>query len=220
MVRKTLTLLAWFQMMTVGFAGAALALSVDFATLAVGNEGGGQPLTFNLGGGLSVSAYGFYTSGENAFAYLDDEYNSNPGGLGVAGTLDTNLQAVPSSDDNVTPGEKLKLYFHDGAYNPVDVLITGLTLRNGSHLTDFLGTYDLSVDDTNYENRTLVHEDNINDILTDTLYLANNNPSNENPYQFYLSELSYESQPVPEPGTILLLALGLGSLGWARYRRH
>ncbi|MFK5980999.1 MAG: hypothetical protein QM488_19180 [Rhizobiaceae bacterium] len=107
----------------VGFSPAANAVTLDFVAEAAGDERGlmdGDVINFS---GLNVT---FSATGGSA--YFDDLSGGKPAGLGVCTTLNSGLQCTPSSDDNITAGEAVKLAFFDA---PVD--FSGLYFYGSDH---------------------------------------------------------------------------------------
>ncbi|RMF88625.1 MAG: hypothetical protein D6741_18910, partial [Planctomycetota bacterium] len=139
------------------FAPAAQAVVIDFGLLATGNEGswesrtgvGGLPnpgasfVTFGTTKALEVDGLRIVAEGLDFFdspsfsAYLDGPYNKKPAGLGVCQSLTAGNQCNPSSDDNVTSGEVLKLSFYDLSNNPIDVAFSRATFRDALHELNF-----------------------------------------------------------------------------------
>ncbi|MDD9923174.1 MAG: VPLPA-CTERM sorting domain-containing protein, partial [Boseongicola sp.] len=93
---------------------SAQAATLDFVAEAAGNERGVADGTVIAMDGVNVK----FSAGKNNeapgpvnFAYFDDLSGGKPGGLGVCSFLDSNDQCTPSSDDNVSAGEWVKLAF-------------------------------------------------------------------------------------------------------------
>ena len=138
----------------------ALSATFDFATIANSGEYGAETITFNDAGGLSVIASGFNSKNSSVIynAYLDSSwYPSGPGapggngGLGVCKKLNASAQCRPSSDDNVSSNESLRLLFNQ------EVTINEIIFRNGNHGEDFLGQFTVATGDEETTSYDLTH---------------------------------------------------------------
>ena len=84
-------------------SSSALAIpttvTIDFHTLASGNEYGVPTLMFDINGNVTTNAASSILdiTGTTGFAYLD-----NDPGLGVCANINSSAQCAPSSDDNVS----------------------------------------------------------------------------------------------------------------------
>ena len=195
-------------------AGAAI---FDFAAIAdgddsyglMGGEQGAASLTFTKDG-LSVIATGFNgINNDNYFAYLDADY----AGLGVCQNITDADQCTPSSDDNVTFEETLKLVFNQ------KVTIASTTFVNGNHNTNFDGNFKLTIDGAT-ETYSLINIFEM-DLTGTTFEFHNPNSGGDsdvsNTKQFYINALDVSAVPVP--ATVWLFGSGLiGLVGIARRR--
>lgn len=198
----------------------AQAAIFDFAAVADGDssyglpggEGGAASLTFNKGG-VSVTASGFNgLDGTPYYAYLDATFNNLSGGLGVCMNLVTNAQCNPSSDDNVTTNETLRLVFDQA------VTINSTTFVNGNHGTNFTGNFDLSIDGGTATTYSLTNIFAM-DLTGTTFEFFNPNvgagSAVSNDKQFYINALDVTVVPVPAAAWLFGSGL-LGLLGMAR----
>jgi hypothetical protein len=211
MLKKLLVVTAVAVLQAVSFSAGAVTF--DFVAEAAGNEHGAASIIVNDVSGLSVTATGFDTStGAAYFAYLDD-LSGGPGGLGVCQNLSVD-QCDPSSDDNVTFGESLKLVFNQ------EVTIDQITFNNGDHKQIFSGDFDLTINGGSTVTYALTNIFNMP--LTGTEFIFSNpntlggsDVSNE--YQFYIGAL--EVTPVPLPAAVWLFGCGLFGLVAVARRR-
>jgi hypothetical protein len=203
---------------------AVSATTFDFAAVAdgdasygiAGGERGAASFTF-VKDGISVTATGFSsTDPTQAYsAYLDSKLGNDEGGLGVCEVLTSGHQCNPSSDDNVTYLESLKLVFDQA------VTIDLTTFVNGDHLTDFTGNFVLQIDGG--AAMTLALTNLFTTPLTGTEFIFSNPNSGggsnvSNNQQFYINAMSV--QAVPVPAAVWLFASGLlGLVGVARRRQ-
>jgi len=171
------------------------------------------------GTGFTVAITG--TKGTSAaFAYLD----SGHGGLGVCGVLSSpGNQCVPSSDDNVTTGEVLKMTFSQA------VTIDSIWFNN-NHDSDFtLSGNKISIGGTDYDLVLATGVPSFDDdwkptgpsgpvsfsvLAGGTLEIKLATTSAD---QFYVSGMTVTA--IPEPETYAMLLAGLGLLGFAARRR-
>ena len=197
----------------------ANAAIFDYLSLANGNERGYITFTHTVDG-IQANATGRSADGSTAyFAYMD----SGNAGLGVCQALTSSNQCTPSSDDNVTYLESLILTFDQ------EVNIESISFINGDHGTNFLGDFNLAIDDSTAETFSLAHT--FSTVITGTEFIFTNlnslgDSARSNEYQFYISAMDVSvitpttSSVVPVPAAAWLFASGLlGLVGVARRRK-
>jgi hypothetical protein len=205
-------------------AAANAATIFDFAAVAdgdasygiAGGERGASSFTFTKDG-ISVIATGFSSvDPKTAYsAYLDSKSGGLEGGLGVCEIMTSGNQCNPSSDDNVTYQESLKLVFSQA------VTIDSTTFVNGDHGTSFLGDFVLQIDGGT--STTLGLTNLYNTPLTGTTFIFSNPNSGggsnvSNNQQFYINSMSVQTVPVPAAAWLFASGL-LGLVGVARRRQ-
>ncbi len=205
----------------------ASAFTIDFVAAAASNEGAGIPsFVFNDvdGSGIDLTATardltdGAGTSeSTDPYPYLDDLFNGNPGGMGVCQTT----TCAGSSDDNIgyaAMGEVLVLSFSG------PVTIQSVTFNNGVHLQNFTGSIGIHVGSDNPTdaasfNNIFAASGVINTSLTGSRFSfvapASFSMIDTDDQQIYVDTITF----VPEPGTALLMGLGLVGLAASRSRR-
>jgi len=184
------------------------AASFDFMALGNSHEQGYASFTHSTGG-ITVEASGRSTDGKSSyFAYLD----GGNAGLGVCKILDAADQCSPSSDDNVTLDELLRLDFDQ------TITLSEVVFVNGSHGTTFNGTFDLSIDGGAATSYNLSNIFTL-DLTGKTFDFINLNALGDidNRYQFYIS--SVEVNAVPVPAAAWLFASGILGLAGVAGRR-
>ncbi len=170
---------------------------------------------------LSLTGVGFALDitgtkfGDAAFAYLD----AGHGGLGVCGVLTSSAQCNPSSDDNITTGDVLKMTFHQA------VTIDKIWFNNNHDGDGTLSGNKVRIGVTDYSLVSASGVPSFNDDWTPSVSfnvaaggsllfaLASTNAD-----QFYVSGMTVTAA-IPEPETYAMLLAGLGLLGFAARRR-
>ncbi len=191
----------------------ASAVTFDFVFLANGNEKGYTTFT-DTEDSITLDATGQSADGkQDYYAYMDSGY----AGLGVCKVLTTSDQCSPSSDDNVTFDERLRLSFSQ------PVSLSDVTFINGYHHSTFDGIFQLSVDGapaTTYDLTSHFSTD-----LTGTTFdFVNPNIQGgsyvSNEYQFYIGSVNVTASPVPVPAAGWLFVSGiLGLIGVSTHRK-
>jgi len=187
------------------------AVTIDFASLANGHERGYTLFTHSEGS-ITLNASGQSADGlQNYYTYLD----SGNAGIGVCKQLTASFQCTPSSDDNVTYNEQLRLDFGRS------VTLSEITFVNGDHGTAFDGVFKLAVDGgpaatynlSNLFSTTLTGQtfDFINPNIAGGSNVSNN-------YQFYISAVNVAAVPVP--AAVWLFGSGLLGMAGISRRKH
>jgi len=189
----------------------AAPVTFDFASIADTAPGEyGAPSIDFIDGSLTLTATATdVDSGSEIYnAYLD----SGNAGLGVCKVLDGN-QCSPSSDDNVTEGEVLKLDFNQ------KITIDDIFFRDGGHGTNFgSSTVDISVDGGAYASYFLANFV-VTGLTGSSFYFANNNTDTGNTTDFYIDSLTVSAVPIPAAVFLFAPAL-LGFMGFRRRAKN
>lgn len=216
-----------------GFASTSVQASTfNFGVYADGDNNNGSTFLNSLGSnglgesgydwysvtndGVTVTATGSYVDAtgntQDASAYMDGKWN-NLAGLGVC--KDADNQCDPSSDDNITYNETLKLVFD------TTVSIDGLRLVDGNHGTAFNGLFDLRVDGTLYEDLKLNEFPLLglaNSFIGNTFeFISLASADGHFSEEFYINTLEVSTVPVPAAAWLFGSAL-LGFFGFKRRR--
>ena len=178
--------------------------------------------------GISVTASGSSTiDDDNAdgtidtyqFAYMDSSWRSNSAGLGVCKDLVNNSQCGPSSDDNVTANETLKLAFN----TTVSLDILGLV--NGEHYIEdkhFSGKFEILVDSSQLYALDLKQFPDLSQLIVGKTFefISLADPDNKsNSTEFYINSLTVSTVPVPAAAWLFGSAL-LGFFGFSRRKAN
>jgi len=222
------------------WGASASALVIDYAHLAntiPGEKGFAEPTGFaHTVGGITVTAHGlkfnkdatgYEDSATTYNAYLDSTWTGyGPGGLGVCKTLTSGKQCTPSSDDNLTNGEMLKLVFS------APVTITEFLFRNANHgeTFDANADFELAIDNGVFASHALTHVFNTPVTGTEFRFIvgafAENNFTgfaNELNDELYIQTVTFNTPvtttSVPEPSVLGLASLGLLVFGFGGGQR-
>jgi hypothetical protein len=200
------------------YAHSAEATSINYANLANTSPGeGGYSLFSQTVDGITVNASATNLDGSVSYnAYLDSTWNGGGGlgGLGVCKELTggTGSDCTPSSDDNLTAGERLNLSFSQ------EVTITEILFRDGEHYTTFTyadNDFDLFINGSFDSSYGLTHF--FNTPLTGTDFGFVSSLGGNDVDEIYIEKITFTAS-VPEPSTLILLGSGLISLGFIRRR--
>jgi hypothetical protein len=193
-------------------ASAASATVIDFAAEAdaTGERGvaDGSILNTPLLGGLNLQFSGGVGGAASDFAYFNDTGVNRLPGLGTCTTLNKSSQCVPSSDDNVTVNEFVRVAFLDGPFNIRAMSFNGQT----ASLDGTSGLIQITT--------------SLNSVVsTLVLTFAQANVFNFGPvdwiqFDFVDTEFVVASiSDIPLPGALPLLLSGLAGLAFAASRR-
>ena len=214
-VVKSTTLAAAFvaaaAVLTAPIASATV-YNLDFAAEGAANERGlvkngvDNVLTFVDGLNsldVTITATG---AGPDNVGYLDGLSNNKPAGLGVCADINAGLQCTPSSDDNITSGEAVKLAFSE------EVDLSGLTFRDADH-NDITTSSNTLLIDIFDGNGPMSFAFAVASATTFTgLTMIEFGFGGTSADQFYLNGVATVNE-VPLPAPVLLLMAGLAGLG-------
>jgi len=177
-----------------GYTGSSYVRSVDGITLTAQGQS-------SLNHGQTWDA---------ASVYLDKRWNGGNAGLGVCKVLSGSTnQCNPSSDDNVTVGERLTLDFGQ------KVAISQIVMSNGLHLSEFDGEFKVTIDGVDMGAYALTSL--FTTVLTGQVFeLWNDNDAVHATKEFYIGSMTVSAVPIP--ATIWLLGSVL--LGLTAIRRN
>lgn len=202
-------------------ASPSRAITLDFVSLASGNEHSFASETFSNIDGSGISATvtardltdvtGPFSSAP-PYGYLDDLFNGGDGGLGVCQTVN----CAGSPDDNISLGEVAIIEFDQV------VTITSILFSNGIHVDVYNGSLGIHVGATNPStaetfNNLFTAAGVINTSLTGNRFSFVADESfagggTGDPSRLYVSAITF----VPEPSTSLLVGAGLAGLAALR----
>lgn len=189
--------------------GVADAAVIDFVAEAAGNERGVADGTVIVFDGLAVS----FSAGPGgaAFAYFDDLFNGNPGGLGVCQSLAGAPPAIcgETGDDNIRNGESVTLSFA----GPVD--LSNFSFSDRDHLNLNASTKTLLINGVEFTFADVVN-------LTAAVAAVVSGVSGiefayggSNAAEYYVNGFT----AIPLPAAAPLLLAGFAGLGLAARRR-
>lgn len=191
----------------------ANAATFDFAYYADNEGERGYDTYTKVEDGIEIKAKGKQWDGaawQDAKAYLD----SGNAGLGVCKVL-SSTQCLPSSDDNVTPDEKLVLHFDQM------VELEQVVFRNGKHGTSFAGDaeFELKIDSGAWATYSLTNLFNVA-LIGNKFQFANKNSGFNSDlahkYEFYIDSMTVSAVPIPAA----IWLFGSAMLGFTAMRRN
>ena len=205
---------------------SAKAVSIDFASIAefgslgegaIGGTNGiySNPLT--TGQGFPISGLQITSNGTNS-AYMDSYSGGKRGGLGACSIINSAGQCAPNSDDNLSLGEEITISLVGGGLFDWTVL----EFRNDDHnLTSTTDTLTVTTNGGSLAASTFGDElfTTYSDISSITYGFGGSSPDN---YYIAVADLTTDpitSTEVAEPGTLMVLGLGILGLGYIRRKR-
>lgn len=168
--------------------------------------------------GVTVTASGSYVDSnditQDASAYMDGKWR-NLAGLGVCKVLNSDNQCNPSSDDNITANETLKLVFD------TTVSLDSMRFVNGEHYTDFTGDFELLIDNSLLYTLSLAEFPLLSNLVGQTFeFISLADPLNKtNETEFYINSMTVSTVPVPAAAWLFGSAL-LGFFGFSRRKAN
>lgn len=166
--------------------------------------------------GVTVTATGSYvdSSGntQDASAYMDGKWR-NRAGLGVCKNLTSGNQCNPSSDDNITYNETLKLVFD------TTVSLDSMRFVDGEHYTNFVGDFQIRIneDDSLLYTLSLAEYPLLSNFVGNTFeFISLAGPNSGVGEEFYINTLNISAVPLPAAAWLFGSAL----LGFAGFRRR
>lgn len=189
--------------------GVANAAVLDFVAEAAGNERGVADGTVIVMDGLAVT----FSAGPGgaSFAYFDDVFNGDPGGLGVCQSLVGPPPALCANtgDDNIRSGESVKLTF------PAPMNLSGFSFSDRDHLSLNASTKTLLLNGAAFTfadvvNLTAAVVAVVSGVASIEFAIGGSDPT-----QFYVNGFT----AIPLPAAAPLLLAGLAGLSFASRRR-
>ncbi len=223
-----------------GFASTPVyAATFNFGDYADGINSNGSTFSNSLGNsglgesgyssysvtnaGVTVTATGSYDDNgttRDAFAYMDGKWR-NRAGLGVCKGL-AGTQCSPSSDDNITYNETLKLVFD------TTVSLDSVRFVDGEHFTNFNGNFNLRINEDNslLYTLSLAEFPLLSGFVGDTFeFISLASLTSNYSEEFYINTLNVTTVPgnvstVPVPAAAWLFGSALlGMFGFSRRKK-